>query len=120
MLLSPILTLDSAKVERDLAFLMECLRHVLEQAGEPALAARLPWIGTAPSDADAISLERLSQAYSMAFHLLNMVEQNAAVQQHRATEAEHGLTAMQALWGQCLQQLVDRAGILDDHPRPCA
>ena len=37
-----------------------------------------------------------------------MVEQNAAIQQQRQTEAEHGLTAMQALWGQCLQQLVER------------
>ena len=34
-----------------------------------------------------------------------MVEQNAAVQRQRLAEAEHGLTAMQALWGQCLQQM---------------
>src|ERR1700694_2901250 len=108
MLLSPILTLDPAKVENDLAFLMGCLRDVLEEAGEHTLAARLPWIGTAPSDTDGISPERLSQAYSIAFHLLSMVEQHAVVQQHRLTEAEHGLTAMQALWGQCLQQLLDR------------
>jgi phosphoenolpyruvate carboxylase len=37
-----------------------------------------------------------------------MVEQNAAVQHQRITEAEHGLAAMQALWGQCLQQLQER------------
>src|SRR5260370_32740111 len=108
MLLSPILTLEPAKVESDLAFLMGCLRDVLEEAGERGLAARLPWLGTAPCEADAISPERLSQAYSIAFHLLSMVEQNAAVQQQQLTEAEHGLTAMQALWGQCLQQVVDR------------
>jgi hypothetical protein len=46
-----------------------------------------------------ISLERLSQAYSIAFHLLSMVEQNAAVQWQLLTEAEHGLVAMQAVWG---------------------
>jgi phosphoenolpyruvate carboxylase len=37
-----------------------------------------------------------------------MVEQNAAVQRQRLAEAEHGLTAMQALWGQCLQQVLER------------
>jgi phosphoenolpyruvate carboxylase len=36
-----------------------------------------------------------------------MVEQNAAVQRQRLAEAEHGLSAMQALWGQCLQQLLE-------------
>src|SRR5471030_2567831 len=109
MLLSPILALDSAKVADDLAFLMGCLREVLEESGELALASQLPWLGTVPSGADAISPERLSQAYSIAFHLFSMVEQNAAVQQQRQAEGEHGLTVMQALWGQCLQQLVDRS-----------
>src|ERR1700694_1859820 len=108
MLLSPILVLDSAKVNDDLAFLMGCLREVLEESGEQALAAQLSWLGTPPSGADGISPERLSQAYSIAFHLFSRVEQNAAVQQQRQTEGKHGLTAMQALWSHCLQQLVDR------------
>src|SRR5215510_6387917 len=108
MLLSPILNLDQAKVEDDLVFLMACLREVLEETREFTLAEQLPWLGSVPSRTQTISPERLSQAYSIAFHLLSMVEQNAAVQQQRQTEAEHGLTAMQALWGNCLQQLVDR------------
>src|ERR1700754_4134102 len=113
MLLSPILTLDSSKVADDLVFLMGCLREVLEESGEHSLASQLPWLGTTSSEPcdvdDQRSPERLSQAYSIAFRLFSMVEQNAAVQQQRQTEAEHGLTAMQALWGQCLQQLVDRS-----------
>ena len=43
MILSPILTLDPAKVARDLAFLMDCLSEVLDESGEHALAGRLPW-----------------------------------------------------------------------------
>ncbi len=37
--------LDSAfdKLERDLAYVMNCLHEVLSELGEPALAARLPW-----------------------------------------------------------------------------
>src|SRR6185295_6168202 len=57
--------------------------------------------------------ERVSQAYAIAFHLLGMVEQNASIQRQRLAEAEHGLTAMQALWGQCLQQVLERG--VDPH-----
>ena len=127
MLLSPILTLDPQKVDRDLTFVMDCLSEVLEESREHALARQLPWSRDArrvqppvqrrvqrtrptyPTAApDTISPEQLSQAYSIAFHLLSMVEQNAAIQQQRSTEAAHGLSAMQALWGQCLQQVADR------------
>jgi phosphoenolpyruvate carboxylase len=107
MLLSPILTLDPEKVARDLTFLMECLHEVLEEAGEHELAAQLPWRGSGDERATASS-ERLLQAYSIAFQLLSMVEQNVAVQQQRLTEGEQGLGAMQALWGQCLEQLRER------------
>jgi phosphoenolpyruvate carboxylase len=46
----------------------------------------LPWLATATATAPAgpISPERLSQAYSIAFRLFGMVEQNAAVQQQQA------------------------------------
>jgi phosphoenolpyruvate carboxylase len=108
MILSPILTLDPAKVVRDLEFLMRCFREVLEESGELALARHLPWGETGSPPSPETSPERLSQAYSIAFHLLSMVEQNAAVQRQRLAEAEHGLTAMQALWGQCLQQMLER------------
>ena len=33
MILSPILVLDPQKVERDLAFVMDCLAEVLDEAG---------------------------------------------------------------------------------------
>jgi phosphoenolpyruvate carboxylase len=112
MILSPILTLDPAKVARDLAFLINCLSEVLDESGEQALAGRLPWRETIVSD-EAVSPERLSQAYSIAFHLLSMVEQNAAIQQQRSTEAALGLSTMQALWGHSLHQLADR-GLTED------
>ena len=72
MILSPILTLNPEKVERDLAFLMECFREVLEEAGECALAGRLPWSGNGGDASGDIPAERLLQAYSIAFHLLSL------------------------------------------------
>src|ERR1700730_2277305 len=108
MILSPILTLDPAKVARDLEFMMRCFREVLEESGELALARQLPWSETESLAPRETPPERLSQAYSIAFHRLGMVEQNAAVQRQRLAEAEHGLAAMQALWGQCLQQMLEQ------------
>jgi len=105
MLLSPILSLDSVKVENDLRFLMDCFREVLEEAGEGEVARSLPW--TSPADAVDSAPERQAHAFSIAFHLLSLVEQNAAVQRQRHLEAEQGAAAMQALWGDCLRQMLD-------------
>jgi phosphoenolpyruvate carboxylase len=105
MLLSPIIVLDSAKVDSDLAFLTECFRGVLEEAGQHDVAARFPWSDAAPRDGQDGGSDPLSRAYALAFQLLSLVEQNAAVQYQRRREAEQGLAAMQALWGQCLADI---------------
>ena len=49
--------------------------------------------------------QRLGQAYSIKFQLLNMVEENAAVQARRAREKSQGLSAEPGLWGYWLKQL---------------
>ena len=111
MILSPILVLDPQKVDRDLAFVMGCLSEVLDEAQEHGLARQLPWrSGESPGgrDGDEVPADKRSRAYSIAFHLLSLVEQNAAIQQQRSTEAAHGPSALQALWGQSLEQLRDR------------
>jgi phosphoenolpyruvate carboxylase len=112
MIISSVLTVDPAKVDRDVSFLTECFREVLEEAGENDLARCLPWQGTRASPPESLPAERLAQAYSMAFQLLSMVEQNAAVQQRRAAEAEHGLARTPSLWGRSLQEVQAR-GITD-------
>ncbi len=112
MILSSILMIDPDKVDRDLSFLMQCFREILEEEGEEQLAKYLPWQEDTTFPVDRKPSERLAQAYSIAFQLLSMVEQNAAVQRQRHTESEQGLAAMQALWGQCLQQIEER-GIND-------
>lgn len=110
MIISSALTVDPAKVDRDLDFLMSCFREVLEEAGEQDLVRHLPWGGTAATTAPMT--ERFAQAYSIVFQLLSMVEQNAAVQHRRAVETKNGLTAIPALWGQSLQQVHER-GLTD-------
>ncbi len=95
---------DFAKVERDLAFLLGCFVEVLTEIGEPALAARLPWQQV---DRGEPLPPRAAQAYSVAFQLLNHAEENAAAQQRRVNETQHGFTHEPGLWGHTLRQLVD-------------
>ncbi len=88
-----------AKIERDLRFLMDCLSEVLEDAGESLLARCLPWVGNPKIASEKIPVERLCQAYSIAFQLLNIVEENTAAQVRRQREAELGVVAEHGLWG---------------------
>lgn len=100
------LTIEPATFTDELQFVMDCLREVLHDVGEPELARVLPWNdGDTSPQLTAVSPERLVQALSIAFQLLAMVEQRAAVQYRRNLETRQGLPAVPALWGDTLQQL---------------
>jgi phosphoenolpyruvate carboxylase len=100
-------TLSSAfiKIDHDLSFLIRCFREVLEELGEPELARNLPWQGDTPQTCLLDPSERMAQAFSIAFQMLNMVEENAAAQYRRAVEGEHGTAYLPGLWGCNLKQL---------------
>lgn len=98
------------KVDEDLAFLIECFAEVLEEQGHKELAAGLPWRGgRQPKTGDAFG-EREVQARSIAFQLLNMVEENASNQTKRARESAEGLASITGLWGRTFAQLKE-AGV---------
>lgn len=100
------LTIDQATFADELAFVMGCLREVLIEAGEADLVRAMPWPGELPpSDPPAVPADRLAQALAIAFQLLNMVEQRAAVQYRRDLETTRGLAALPALWGEVFAQL---------------
>jgi len=102
------LAIGFAKIETDLDFLMQCFREVLVSLGQQDIADRLPWIGTdTPGPEGEDFPARLAHAYSIAFHLLNMVEENAATQMRRASETANGLASEPGLWGQQLKQLLE-------------
>ena len=96
------------KIHDDLAFLMQCFREVLEELGEEHLASNLPWINQVR--VDLAPNPRLCQAYSIAFQLLNMVEENVAAQIRRSRESEIGLAGEPGLWADHLHEL-RQAGI---------
>jgi phosphoenolpyruvate carboxylase len=109
------LSIGFAKIETDLDFLMQCFHEVLVSLGQHDIADRLPW---SKSDARGPSPDdfppRLAHAYSIAFHLLNMVEENAATQMRRASETANGLASEPGLWGQQLKQLLEAGYTAED------
>jgi phosphoenolpyruvate carboxylase len=107
--LSGLLAVDSEKVERDLHFLIDCFREVLAETGDARLGDLLPWSDKPIplGELDQLSSERLVQAYSIAFQLLSMVEENAAAQARRGLETHEGLSAPRALWRQSFDDLTE-------------
>ena len=99
------------KIEDDLQFIMNCFRDVLVSLGEKDLAQRLPWIDD-QSEVTGQTVEKLNpedegkyiQALSISFQLLNMVEENAAVQYKRKLENESGAAAIRGSWGETFAQ----------------
>ncbi len=89
-------------LEDDLHFLMNAFAAVLRKLGEPELADGLPWIGTGAPPKTSRSL---GQAWSIAFQLLNVVEERAASQIRRLREKKLGPAAEKGLWADNLKQL---------------
>ncbi|MEX2664572.1 phosphoenolpyruvate carboxylase [Candidatus Uabimicrobium amorphum] len=84
------------KVSADLYFVMECFQHVLQNLGEDEIAKALPWLcdENAPVELsnDPCILNKQIQAFSIAFQILNLVEENAAVQHRRqVTDSEKAI-----------------------------
>ena len=100
----PVLDAAFAKLERDLTFVMGCFQQVLVEQGRPELAARLPWVGN-PSPQAREFAEGDLQAVSLAFQLLNMVEENTENQSRRQRESTLGASAEAGLWGAALTSL---------------
>ncbi|HYF35557.1 MAG TPA: phosphoenolpyruvate carboxylase, partial [Prosthecobacter sp.] len=93
-------------LEDELKFVMNTFAAVLRRIGEPGLAERLPWLGNAGVVTEAPN-RALGQAYSIAFQLLNIVEERAASQVRRLREKQHGPLAEPGLWPDNLRQMHD-------------
>lgn len=99
-----------ARIDQDLLYLISAFREVLEELGEGALAQVLPWVNRSVSAGRAAkgeAIDRELQVLSIAFQLLNLVEESAAVQARRYGEVKHGILYEPGLWGNALKQMRD-------------
>ncbi|MDX2135262.1 MAG: phosphoenolpyruvate carboxylase [Saprospiraceae bacterium] len=90
------------KIDRDFDWVMSRFRKVLIDLGEQALATGLPGRANA-EPSDDLPADKLVQALSISFQLLNLVEENAAAQYRRKLEDQVGLHAVRGSWGETLR-----------------
>jgi phosphoenolpyruvate carboxylase len=98
------LMIGFARMERDLEFLMGCFAEVLREMGQADLADCLPWLDGKRAESGAHP--RMALGYSVAFQLLNLVEETAAAQTRLQRESVEGLKAEPGGWGSQLAHLI--------------
>lgn len=112
----PLLNDGFQLLESELEFAMETFGDVLGRLGHGELAGKLPWTGRTLPQADGPD-RGLGQAYSIAFQLLNIVEERVAAQVRRWREKSHGATAEKGLWPDKLAAMrhmgLDAAGMIE-------
>ncbi|MGF1679239.1 MAG: phosphoenolpyruvate carboxylase [Candidatus Methylacidiphilales bacterium] len=101
-----------AKIDEDIDFLMTCFSEVLTDLGENGIARALPFRKITPRTPAAPHPPRLAQAYSIAFQLLNMVEENAAAQFRRQRASRIPKITEPGLWSYNLRKLKE-SGLSD-------
>lgn len=102
---------NADKVKADLQYIMLCFKEVLTELKEDELANSLPWIeeNTNSINSDKKNINsplRSSQALSISFQLLNMVEENASTQFRRTVEIEKGIHYIVGSWGEHIKRLL--------------
>ena len=119
MVAESVLALDESSLLGQWNWILGCLKDVLIESGASDLASALPCASDLVSTDTVLESSKalsntvltesvhLTQAYSIAFQLLGMAEQNAADQFRRSIEQQSGADALPALWGDSLRQLKD-------------
>lgn len=108
------LAIGFEKLTRDLRYLMECFSEVLLELDRPQLAEHLPWLGRVESEEEPPA--QLGLAYSVAFQILNMVEEHAAAEMRNLRERSEGLTAEQGCWGNAIARVRQAVPAAADSP----
>ena len=97
-----------AKIDSDIATLIEAFRKVLENLGETEAAALLPWQGGDADASDATNSPSIEQSHSIAFQLLNMVEEAASTRTRRMREASGDAHKNPGTWAYYLDRLKEQ------------
>jgi len=92
-------------LDEEVRDIMGCLRDVLRTAGREPLAEALPWLNEGGDDEARGDPGETAQVYSIAFQLLDMVEEQVALSTRNRRERILGPTAERGLWPSCLEAL---------------
>ena len=90
-----------SKINRDLDLILRLFTEMLDELGEKYIAEHLSQMSIpANLSEDAEQERKLIRAIGMIFQLMNLVEENAAVQYRRAVESETGMSAIRGSWAE--------------------
>ncbi|MEN9826711.1 MAG: hypothetical protein RI953_2456 [Pseudomonadota bacterium] len=101
----------SEKFDRDLSSVMQSLQELLSELAMPELVPFIPFINSGKNDAELphnwvpSDPKNLIQLFSLSFQLLNMVEENVAVQHRRSLQCNGKLETEAGLWPWAFKQL---------------
>lgn len=97
------------KWDKDLSFLIECLKETLTELGQGELAKLVPW-SSQTVDRTVLSPEAV-QVYSLAFQILNSVEENTANQARRREDVGSGKRVERGRWREVLPALLKERSV---------
>ena len=106
--LSPRDLIDAGleSLEQEVREVMECLGEVLRSSLQPELANAVPWLSDAAvEDSLDCSPGDAAQVASIAFQLLDMIEERVARETRHKRVDTLGPAAEKGLWAHCLQTL---------------
>ncbi len=92
-------------LEQEVREVMECLGEVLRSSLQPELAKALPWLEAGEGSAVDCSPGDAAQVASIAFQLLDMIEERVARETRHKRVATLGPAAEKGLWAHCLSTL---------------
>jgi phosphoenolpyruvate carboxylase len=109
--------IDKAELERqvrdDLQYLLDCFGEMLREVGETEVADALDSILDDRNATEQTAPARLTQAYTIAFHFMGIVEEHAAARQRRALQNVGQRDDDRGSWEANLHRLRD-AGLSGD------
>lgn len=93
------------KIDSDIRELIQAFRGVLERLGESEAAKLLPWQESVGDANDAPDTPAVEQSHSIAFQLLNMVEEAASTRTRRLRETSGEANKNPGTWAYYLDRL---------------
>jgi phosphoenolpyruvate carboxylase len=101
------LEFEFKKWDCDLEFMVGCLCETLHELGEGEAAGIVPWSSAARVSQSELS-SRSIQIYSLAFQLLNMVEENTSNQARRRDDTQGRQRSERGRWKTVLPMLAEK------------
>ncbi|MDO9154303.1 MAG: phosphoenolpyruvate carboxylase [Paludibacter sp.] len=96
------------KIQNDMKKVLGYFAEVLKDIDEDKIASIFSTENPDKQliDSEQYSDEKLTQAYSISFQLMNLVEENAAVQFRRKLEKNLGMASIRGSWGETFSRLL--------------